>query len=92
MNVHRKKTSSLAQTYKLNFCSTVWIEGILNKLHNMGVVLQLPPCPNHFVLSFSFVVARPTTVHRFIVRGTVEEHIYEWTRKEELAAENTLME
>ena len=33
-------------------------------------------------------------VHRFVVRGTVEEHIYEWTKKErqEHSAGETLLE
>ena len=30
----------------------------------------------HYVME-----CRPTRVHRFIVRGTVEEHIYKWTRR-----------
>ncbi len=41
-----------------------------------------------------FVCVRPTTVHRFVTQGTVEEHIYEWTRKErqEQDAEEAVLE
>ena len=62
----------------------------------LGPVISWDVLFLNFIQFFSHLlsVARPTTVHRFIVRGTVEEHICNWTKRdrEEQTVENTLLE